>query len=110
MKNVIEKLKSTYAEGGEEVTTLKVKSDLVEKYNDLISLRNRLQYEIEDEQIFEEDITALDYILDFLEFCFEESMTAEELKKIKEIQKSNIIKNTKIQKQVTEFKKSCTNI
>lgn len=98
MKNVIEKLKSTYAEGGEEVTTLKVKSDLVEKYNDLISLRNRLQYEIEDEQIFEEDITALDYILDFLEFCFEESITAEELKKIKEIQKSNIIKNTKIQK------------
>ena len=98
MKNVIEKLKSTYAEGVEDITTFKVKSDLIEQYNNLISLRNRLEYEIEDEQIFEEDITALDYILDFLEFCFEESITAEELKKIKENTKSNIIKNTKIQK------------
>lgn len=94
IKNIIDKLKETYADS-EQTSDFKVKFDLVEKYNDLISLRNRLQYEIEDENIFEDDILALDYIMDFLEIFFDEIIDKDETMLIKREQINRLLVNHK---------------
>ena len=94
IKKIIDKLKETYADV-EKTTDYKVKFDLVEKYNDLISLRNRLQYEIENENIYEDDILALDYIMDFLEIFFDETITKDETMMIKREQINRLLVNHK---------------
>ena len=40
---------------------------LSKDYEELIELRNKLKYEIEDEKIYEEDIQTLDHTLDYVE-------------------------------------------
>ena len=94
IKKIMDKLKETYADV-EKTTDYKVKFDLVEKYNDLISLRNRLQYEIENENIYEDDILALDYIMDFLEIFFDETITKDETMMIKREQINRLLVNHK---------------
>lgn len=94
IKNIIDKIKKFYADT-ERTSDLKIKSDLVEDYNNLISLRNRLEYEIESDYIYQDDIISLDYILDFLEIMFDEMINKDELKQIKEKQKGKLVINHK---------------
>lgn len=67
-----EKFKDLLADFGRyclinHISCKKVIDFLNKDYEDLIDLRNKLQYEIEDEEIYEEDIHTLDHALDYLE-------------------------------------------
>ena len=85
VKEIISEIKENYADG-QETKDIKVKKDLVEEYNMLIDLRERLQYKVEDKNIYEEDVILCDHILDYFEIMLKRLITDDELKKIKEMQ------------------------
>lgn len=83
IEEIINEIKELYADP-ENTTDFKVKRDLITDYNDIIELRNKLEYDVESDKIYEEDIISLDHVLDFMEIMFKRLINESELKKIKE--------------------------
>ena len=47
-------------------------------------MRNKLEYDVESDKVYEEDVISLDHVLDFMEIMFKRLINESELKEIKE--------------------------
>ena len=85
IKEIINAIKENYADG-QDTPDIRVKKNLLEEYNMLADLRHRLQYEIEDKNVYEEDIILCDHILDYFEIMISKLIDDREMQEIKEMQ------------------------
>lgn len=66
-KELINKIRESYCPNGDEFSDEEIADNVLFDYDNLVELRNRIEYEIECDKIYEEDINTLDHILDYIE-------------------------------------------
>ena len=64
---LVNKIRECYCPNGNDFTDEEIYDNVLVDYYNLVALRNRLEYEIECNDIYEEDILTLDHNLDYLE-------------------------------------------
>lgn len=73
----------------ENINSIKLLTCVADDYNELVQLRNKLEYDINCEQIYQEDVQVLDHALDYFELLIDilNIQRKEEIEKIKKSHK-----------------------